>query len=139
MKKTTKNRIIVATLGMLLTIVSAFVAGGLTICVAQICTYGIQTPKVGWIGLFIIWGFYVFIAAGPALLYMTIFSIIRCTSLKSRILFNVIMAFILSGITVTTIIVIGLEYIIAYLAAGVICIFIVIIAEFLLRNKFQIN
>jgi len=135
MKKITKNRIVMATLVLLLTIISAFVSGGLTICIIQFFADGMQAPKVGWSGLFIIWGFNVFIAVGPALLFMIIFSIIKYSSFKLRILFNVIMAFILSSIAVITIIVIGLAYTTSYFVAGLSCLIIVIVAEMLMKNS----
>ena len=137
MKKTKKNRIVMATFGLLLTVISAFLAGGLTICIIEICINGMQTPKVGWSILFLIWGVYVFIAAGPALLLMVILSIVRYSSLKLRMLFIIILAFIISSISVVTIITIGHVYIKSYFIAGIVCLLIVIIAELLLRKKFQ--
>ena len=137
MKKTTKNRIVMAILGLMLTVVSAFVAGGLTICVEQIYSFGLQTPeKFGWFGLFVLWGFYVFVAIGPALLLMVIISIIKCSPLKLRIIFNIINAFIVSSISVIVIVICGCGGSSIYFA-GLMSFIIIIISELLFRNKFQ--
>ncbi len=141
MKKATKNRIVMATLGMLLTIVSAFVAGGLTVCIAQICTNGLKSPEMfGWIGLFHICGLYAIFTTAPGLLIITIISIIKYSPIKLRILFNIVLASVLSAIIM--IVGFGFGFInidttLGLIEAGAICIFIVIIAELLLRNKFQ--
>ena len=137
MKKTTKNRIVMETLGLLLTIVSAFVAGGLTVCVEQICSFGLQTPeKFGWLGLFVLWGVFIFVAIGPALLLMAIISIIKCSPLKLRIIFNIINAFIVSSISVIVIVISGCGDSSIYFA-GLISFIIIIISELLFRKKFQ--
>ncbi len=137
MKKITKNRIVMATGGLLLTAVSAFIAGGLTVCIKQIYSFGLQTPdKFGWFGLFVLWGVLIFVAIGPALLLMTIISIIKCSPLKLRIIFNIINAFIVSSISVIVIVICGCGGSSIYFA-GLTSFIIIIISELLFRNKFQ--
>lgn len=130
-----------ATLGLLLTIVSAFVAGGLIPSIIYICQHGLKTPEMfGWFGAFYILGMYSLISTAPGLLIVFIMSIIKYSPIKLRILFNVVLASVLSAIMM--IVGFGFNFInidttFGLIEAGAICIFIVIIAELLLRNKFQ--
>jgi len=140
MKKITKNRIIMATLGLLLTVASAFVAGGLISTIIHIFHYGLKSPEMfGWFGAFYILGMYSLISTAPGLLIVFIISIIKYSPIKLRILFNIIMSFTLSSIITLLwyINFINIDTIFGLSVSGAICIFIVIITELLLRNKFQ--
>jgi len=137
-KKKTKEQVIVASLGIFLTIISAFVSGGLISWALYFCSNGLKPPAmVGWLGIFIFCGIYVFIAAGPALILMTIISIIYYSPVKLRLLLNFIITFILSCLTSIVIYLIDGNTFSILCGTALPCLIIVIITETLMHKNFS--
>ena len=140
MKRRTKQRIGLACLGAILSVLTAFVAAGLTGWAFHVHQYGMRAPEMfGWTGAFILFGLIALISIAPALLTILTCGVVWCSPMGRHAVLSSILPLFLGGIAIALCILTNPKDIAlsGFIVAGATCLAITGVVEFLLRKKLQ--
>ena len=135
----TKQRIVIACLGSVLSASTAYVAGGLTGWAFHVYQRGMSTPEMfGWTGLFIIVGYIALLAVTPSLLTILLCGVVWRTPLARHALLSVIVPLFLGGIAIAMFLLPDPDITLSRLiVTGASCLTITVLAEVLMRSRLQ--
>ncbi|MCX6899692.1 MAG: hypothetical protein NT105_13465 [Verrucomicrobia bacterium] len=141
MKKETKQRIGIACLGIPLSVLAAFVGGGLTEWAIHFCKFGMREPfLIGWSGDFIAGGVYGTLIAAPALLTMIVFHVCRRTVLGRHAFVTTVISSLLTSFVVVMPPHLWQNNEESYSGLLVVaCVVIVVVFEMLMRKRLQVQ
>jgi len=140
MKTQSKQRIGLACIGAVLSVLTAFVAAGLTGWAFHVHQYGIRAPEMfGWAGAFILFGLIALIAVAPALLTILTCGVVWCSPMGRHALLSTALPPCLGVIAIAVCILTNPKDIAlsGFIVAGAACLAITIVVEVLMKNRLQ--
>lgn len=140
MKPKTRHRLMIACLGAALSVCAAFVSAGLTGWAFHVHRYGMRAPEMfGWFGAFILFGLIALIAVAPALVAIHACGVVWRTPLGRHAILSILLPFILGGLAIALCILTNPKDIAlsGFIVAGVTCLAIVGIVEFVTKETLQ--
>lgn len=142
MAKTKISRIVIASLLMLLSWVSAFLGGGVAGLTIYVVEFGTREPEMfGWLGSLIILGIPPLVTAAPAIVIMTALFFIWSLPAGRHALLSIALSPVLGSLAYIVLYMcsrsgIGLS-LYAYLISGTVCLVVGCCVEILLKARLQ--
>jgi hypothetical protein len=139
--KKTRQRVLTACLGAFLSVLAAFSGGGLTVWAFLVHSSGMATPEFGWIGIFILNGFFALILVAPAFLTILACGVVWRTPAGKHALFSTVVPLFLGGIAIALLWLNEPKNDAAlpgvFTVVGAVCLAITVVVEVLMKNRLQ--